>query len=127
VPRRVLILINLVVITALILGTGAQWFVLQSVAWTNMMVSFSQTASIGEALEKTFDGKNPCDLCKHIRDAKKETEKEKAPHPEFHLQGVIPPVVTAIAPASQPLVYPGFERVAAPRMQSPPSPPPRTV
>ncbi len=126
-PRRAHILIHLAVITALVFGTGAQWLMLQSVAWTNMFITFTQTASVGEALGKTFDGQNPCNLCKHIRDAKKETDTEKAPQPEFHLQGVIPPVVTAIEPPSVPLVYPRSESIASIRVLTPPTPPPRRL
>ena len=92
-----------------------------------MFFTFSQTVSVGEALEKTFDGRNPCELCKHIRDAKKETDSEKAPQPAFQLYGVIPPIVTAIAPPSVPLVYPAFESKATVRALSPPTPPPRRL
>lgn len=127
VPSRASILVHLAIITALIVGTGAQWFMLQTVAWTNMLVSFSQSTSIAKAFEKTFDGQNPCELCTHIRDAKKETEQEKAPQPEFHIQGVLAPVVTAIAPPWVPLFYPVSESIASARAQSPPSPPPRTA
>ena len=125
VPRRADILVHLAVITALIFGTGAHWFMLQSVAWARMFVSFSQEAPLVEAFEKTFDGENPCELCNHIRKTEKKTGQEKSPQPEFHLVGVLPPGRIALAPASAPFSYPRFEKSALARASAPPTPPPR--
>lgn len=51
---------------ALFLTTGGHLAILQGVAWTNMVRDFAKTESIGTALEKTFDGQHPCQLCKTI-------------------------------------------------------------
>ena len=61
---------------ALVVATGGHWAVLQSVAWFGMFVNFSQTAPVMVALEKTFDGRHPCKLCKVVQ-AGQESEKKQ--------------------------------------------------
>ena len=50
---------------------------LQGVAWSTMVKDFSHTGSLTQAVEKTFDGKHPCAMCKKIASAR--TSEEKAP------------------------------------------------
>jgi hypothetical protein len=45
---------------------GGHWVVIQSVAWVTMIVDQSQDATLVEAIGKTFDGRNPCPLCKAV-------------------------------------------------------------
>ena len=40
-----------------------------------MVISYSQNATLTEALEKTFDGKHPCPLCKKIAESKRSEKK----------------------------------------------------
>ena len=54
--------------------TGGQWAMLQSVAWTNMFADYIRELSLTEALEKTFDGEDPCPMCCAVKKAR---EKEK--------------------------------------------------
>ncbi len=64
-------------IIALLGATGGHWAVLQTVAWTDMLAQNLQTSTVAEAVSKTFDGSNPCKLCKHIssgRQAEKKSE-----------------------------------------------------
>ena len=62
-------------IAALMVSIGAQWAVLQSVAWVGMAVSYSmKEGSITTGLSQTFDGEHPCPLCCAV---KKGTESEK--------------------------------------------------
>ncbi len=42
-----------------------------------MVYNFSQQASLATALEKTFDGKHPCALCKQISKERKAGEKSQ--------------------------------------------------
>lgn len=70
---------KLFVALALAFSLGAHWALLQCVAWVGMTVSYAQTeASFSVALEKTFDGKHPCPLCKLV-DAGKKSERQKEP------------------------------------------------
>lgn len=57
---------------------GGHWAVLQTVAWAQMVRDYSQTATVAEALEKTFSGKAPCSLCEQIAEAKQQEEKSPA-------------------------------------------------
>lgn len=62
----------------LVLTLGLQWVLLQTIAWTGMIISYSQENSFSEALSMTFDGAHPCCLCKAIkqgRAAEKQQEK----------------------------------------------------
>jgi hypothetical protein len=43
--------------------SGGQWVALQAFAWVRMTIQFSQQASLGTAISKTFSGKYPCPLC----------------------------------------------------------------
>ncbi|MDQ5980662.1 MAG: hypothetical protein QG602_3639 [Verrucomicrobiota bacterium] len=53
--------------TALLLAwlcaNGAVWNVVQTVAWARMFSEYSQMMPVADALELTFDGSAPCDLC----------------------------------------------------------------
>ena len=64
---------------ALVLSLGLHWTVLQSAAWVGMVVAYSKDASIGEALEKTFDGAHPCPLCKMVESGSKSDEDKSKP------------------------------------------------
>jgi hypothetical protein len=47
-------------------------------AWLGMVVSYSQAAPLSEALEKTFDGRHPCCLCKEIAKARQTDKKPES-------------------------------------------------
>ena len=51
------------VMLPLIYSIGLHWFLLESVAWVSLIVSYSQLGTLGEANSKTFDGRHPCKLC----------------------------------------------------------------
>lgn len=50
--------------------------VLQSVAWTRMLIANSRTDTLPTALVKTFDGKHPCKMCHQIREGREEERHE---------------------------------------------------
>ena len=56
---------------------GMHWAFFQSMAWVGMVVSYSQDATLKEALVKTFDGKHPCALCKEIAKGKQSEKKSE--------------------------------------------------
>jgi len=64
---------------ALACSIGLHWALLQSLAWAGMVVSYSQEATLKEALIKTFDGRHPCSLCKEIAKGKHSDKKSEAP------------------------------------------------
>ncbi len=58
---------------------GGHWAILQAVAWSQMVVSYSRDAqSLSVGLEKTFNGKYPCGMCRGIAEAK-QREAQNSP------------------------------------------------
>jgi len=68
---------TLVMTAALFLSAGGHLALLQGVAWATMIRDYSRTASVTVAVEKTFDGKHPCPLCKKI--TAQRAAEQKAP------------------------------------------------
>ncbi len=112
-------------ILALLGATGGHWTLLQSVAWTTMVVEHARTAPLTVALAKTFDGKHPCQLCKKIE---KGRETEQRPD--------LPPLTVKLEffyVSARPLLYPPqvlprphtAHAAEGARVESPPVPPPR--
>lgn len=115
------------VILAVALSVGLHWALLQSVAWTGMFVSFAQQTTVREAFTKTFDGKNPCRICKLVRDGQQSEKQHESLLPLVKIESsacATAFVLTPPAPLSPP---PAFDQAASPRAESPPSPPPRAA
>jgi hypothetical protein len=69
---------QLLMVVAVLSATGTHWLAFQSVAWTTMLAENLQTASWQSALQRTFDGKHPCCLCKEIAKNKQSEKKSDA-------------------------------------------------
>lgn len=67
----------IVMTAALFLSAGGHLALLQGVAWATMIKDFSRSGSVTTAVQKTFDGKHPCALCKKI--SAERSHEEKAP------------------------------------------------
>ncbi len=117
---------------ALLFATGAQWLMLQSVAWTGMLFTYSRQAPLLEAVQMTFDGNHPCSLCEHIRTAEKDTPQKD----QFGSQtsaGIVilgtlveNPTVCAPSPSAR-LRIERHDTASSSRSEQPLSPPPRRV
>ena len=127
VRRLSLLLAHLAVIAALAVGTGAHWMVLQSVAWTGMLFDYSHGASLTEAVQKTFDGKHPCQLCRTIEGAEKQQKQQEAAQPVPPIKGVLAPVLVVASPTFVFTVWPPLVETADALSYSPPVPPPRAA
>ena len=110
---------------ALASSIGLHWAFFQSLAWVGMLVSYSQEATITEALVKTFDGKHPCALCQEIVKGK-QSEKKSDQRPDWKkFEFSYSAAVFVFNAPSQ------FWKVQAPEFfadslaHSPPVPPPR--
>jgi hypothetical protein len=68
---------QLLLTLALIAAIGGHWAVLQTVAWTTMLAGNLRDVPLAVAVEKTFDGKHPCALCKQISAGKKSENKSE--------------------------------------------------
>lgn len=70
---------------ALFVVTGGHWAVFQCVAWTSMVVEYSQRErSLAKGIEQTFDGGHPCTMCESISKAKQQERSEPLWSSEFH-------------------------------------------
>ena len=112
-------------IIALCLAVGLHWFVLQSVAWTAMIVKYSAGTSLSAAVAKTFDGEHPCSLCRVVQKGKTSEKKQQLQPlaPKFNLfltakESPFPIAGTAFR-------YNSTGVVSLTRGESPPVPPPR--
>ena len=65
--------VHFIVAVALFAASNLHLPVLQVVAWTGMIVSYSQGRTVSEAVRMTFDGEHPCPMCKAIK--KQQTEQ----------------------------------------------------
>ena len=111
-------------------ANGAVWNVVQMVAWTKMFHDYSQVMPVSQALELTFDGSAPCNLCQISQDAQ-DTARSQLPS-EAALGGGIDkilliadnaPVVVLMPPLT---VWPGLaHETGLTRTGTVPVPPPR--
>ncbi len=113
---------------AIFFSAGGHWAVLQSIAYSRMLVRFAQEDSWCRAVKKTFDERYACPLCPKIRDGY--NNERKVPRtvsverlPEFIVQAAtyfffLPATVADLL--SVPSLHNDFFTV-------PPKPPPRVV
>lgn len=114
------------VVLALTLSLGAHWALLQSMAWVGMLVTYSQDATVGEALTKTFDGEHPCQLCHFVREGRKaESKHEQSLKLEAKKQFICESVLAILYPPAEFSLAPLPRFQAVPRADVPPLPPPR--
>lgn len=107
------------VVVVLCCSLGLQWAVLQGIAWTGMLISFSRDGSLVEAVAKTFDGEHPCPLCKAVDKGQKQDQEKSVQVPMKKLDAVLVQGFQVIAPAPvrityAPLTQQGERRVIPP-------------
>jgi hypothetical protein len=110
---------RLLLVVALLVSCGAHWLVLQSIAWTAMLVENSQRTTLVEAVKRTFDGTHPCGLCKQIAGGKQQEKKSDTPLFAGKIELIYEPHAIALHP-------PRLEQELPSLMQSAPAyfPPP---
>lgn len=124
---------SVLALMAVLTLSGAHWAVLQSVAWSRMLIDYSEEFGIQEGVSRTFDGEHPCPMCCSIQ---KSVAKETAP-PSSSLERAAPSVriltVLQSCPAELPRTGLGQHAMQdalswAPCMlEKPPVPPPRNL
>jgi hypothetical protein len=73
---------KLLLVGALMVSIGAQWVVLQGVAWVGMALTYSlEEGSVTQGLSKTFDGKHPCPLCQAVKQGTQDEQSPVGPRP----------------------------------------------
>ena len=113
-----------IVMIAVALSIGLHWVVLQSVAWVGMFVDYSADYSIAEAIDRTFDAENKCDLCKMVADGTQSGEDAESAFKTPQLKGISDAHSTVVG--SPVLLEFGLIAAGLPghRLVQPPTPPP---
>jgi len=118
---------RLLIALAICAALGGHWFLLQSVAWTGMLITYSRDAGIVEAVGKTLDGEHPCGLCLAIEKGR-EQEREQSPAAgmsAMDLKYLKPDGVPLPVPTCRPHRWPAAAFAANRICQEPAVPPPR--
>lgn len=112
---------------ALCCAVGLHWAVIQSFAWTAMILDYSKCAPIQQAIARTFDGAHPCALCHAINKGKADDHKRdlQVTALKIDLVCVTRPVQFRRGVAS--FRYRAIEFLFSEREHSPPVPPPKRV
>jgi hypothetical protein len=118
-----------VTVLLLVLSLGLHWALLQTVAWTGMLLTYSRDASFHEAVAKTFDGQHPCPLCKVIQtgraEQKKQEQQQVKPGTKLELGLVWQAAEFVLAYAHERIAGPDLSTIT--RSQEPPKPRPRGI
>jgi hypothetical protein len=115
---------HLLLILALLGATGTHWMMLQSVAWATMLADNAQTNSFAEALEKTFDGRHPCALCKQIAKGRQSERKSDQHNDLKKLEFFSKKIVLVITPPRHFILRDDGEAFVPQVAHAPPTPPP---
>lgn len=119
--------LKITTVLVLVLTLGLHWALLQTVAWTGMLVSYSRDGSFTEAVSKTFDGQHPCCMCKAIKQGRTEEKQQEKIAPVNKL----PLAVIWQAPFfcfdSEREWIPVSDQSSDPRTEAPPKPRPKSA
>lgn len=111
-------------VSFLALWVGGNWIFLQSCAWVSMTVSFSQQASVSQAIRWTFDGQHPCQLCKIVKEGRKSETKSPGLLVSLKVEFISQPGTIPIWGPSQPLSFAPPPSAISLTAEPPPLPPP---
>lgn len=114
-------------VLVLALSLGLHWALLQTVAWTGMLVRYAQTDNFATAVSKTFDGDHPCPLCVAVeqgRAAERQQDKQATKFAPKLDAGVLEAVTFVLAEPPRAWVC-GEDVFSTPRNDDPPKPRPR--
>jgi hypothetical protein len=70
---------SIILLLAFLMANHVHLPLMQVVAWSSMLISYSQDYSLPEALVMTFDGEHPCPMCKAIDQAREASTEHSLP------------------------------------------------
>jgi hypothetical protein len=114
-------------VAALFFAIGGHWAVLQTVAWASMIVEYSHEGAVTTAVEKTFDGRHPCAICKAIQTRQQSEKKHEALQLVKKIELFDQQVAELVFPRSVSLPVMDPDTFGVARMDAPPVPPPRAA
>jgi len=83
---------------ALASSIGLHWAFLQSFAWATMLADNLTTTSFSAAIQRTFDGKHPCALCKTVAEGSKSEKESELLQPLKKFEGVSQASAIVVSP-----------------------------
>jgi hypothetical protein len=110
---------------SLIVSIGGHWAILQSIGWVGMIASYSRDATLRVALEKTFDGNNPCQICRAVREGKQSEKKEDFRHVDTKLELWVAADASLLGSRRSFILVATRLDPSPLRFETPPAPPPR--
>ncbi|MEO8351402.1 MAG: hypothetical protein ABI680_06705 [Chthoniobacteraceae bacterium] len=116
---------RLLLIIALLVSAGGHWVVLQSVAWTSMLVERSREVAFIEAVKVTFDGSHPCGLCQKIESGREQEKQHDRTLAIAKLELFYEPPLGSLFPPPSVRDFRSESAFGSPRSQAPRVPPPR--
>lgn len=120
--------IRWIILGVMCLSLGLQWGVIQGIAWTSMLVSYSKSDGIVLAVAKTFDGQHPCPLCEAVEEGGRKTGDKDAAGGGASgrkFEAVVAGIIRLTPPAARRMAYPDLIQKASARPRPPPEVPPR--
>ena len=90
-----------------------------------MTINFSRTDALDTAIEKTFDGQHPCELCHFVAEGKKSESTKEVLKPATKLELISSLAFSLPTPSESPIAMTVLVVTAHSRADAPPSPPPR--
>jgi hypothetical protein len=99
--------------------------VLQSVAWTTMIVEYAKHQSLRAAIAQTFDGGHPCSVCHMVSKGKNSEKKSDLQSPVQKIDMICVARVMRFLQAFVPFDFATRHFSSPESTHSPPVPPPR--
>jgi len=124
-PKSLLRFSRWLLIAALFLAIGGHWAVLQTVAWATMIVDYSRDGALTEAVQKTFDGRHPCQICTEIQKSRQSEKKQESLLLAKKVELFDQHTAKIVFPSGDSVSQPISDSFSAARSQAPPVPPPR--
>jgi hypothetical protein len=69
--------VAILTLTCLLSASGGHLVLIQGVAWSKMLIDYSKQTSFGVAIQETFDGEHPCEICKKVEIESKKQQKQE--------------------------------------------------
>jgi hypothetical protein len=113
-------------VVSLCVALGLHWCALQSVAWVGMLIDYSRSGSVASAIEKTFDGRHPCPLCRAISKGEQSGKKQDLQFGGKIVMDCVKRAGTLIPPLRD-FAWPSLLKEGSGFSPEPSVPPPRAV
>ena len=76
---------KLFVVTSLTLSIGGHWGFLQTIAWSSMLLDYSQNLTWTSALSKTIDPDTSCRICEFVQEGRNQESNQDFSKTQFKI------------------------------------------